>query len=149
VETAGSGKSNIYLLPPKYQLSANGMYQAPWGINVGANLLFRQGYGAPDFRSRVNTHDAAVSLKDILLTNGDNQFRLSPVTSFDVRAEWMPSKVFNLQRVNFAVDFDVFNLFNAATILGYQYDARSVATYNSVQEIMQPRIARIGVRFFF
>jgi hypothetical protein len=149
VETSGSGKSNIYLLPPKYQITANGMYQLPWGINAGANLVLRQGYGAPFYRSRVNTHDAAESLKQVLLTNGDDQFRLSPVTSFDVRAEWMPSKAFHLQRVNFAVDLDVFNAFNNATILGYQYDARSSAAYNSPQEIMQPRIARIGVRFFF
>ena len=43
---------------------------------------------------------------------------------------------------------DIFNLFNNATVLGLQYDARSTA-YNTVQEIMQPRIARIGLRFNF
>ena len=42
----------------------------------------------------------------------------------------------------------MFNLFNNATVLGKQYDARLTA-YNSVLEIMNPRIARIGARFFF
>jgi hypothetical protein len=149
VKTSGSGKSNIYLLPPKYQFTANAMYQGPWGVNFGGNLLFRQGYGVPFYRDRVNAHDPTVGLKAVLLTNGDDQYRLDPVTSFDARAEWMPTKVFNLQRANFAVDFDVFNLFNRATVLGYGYNARSAALYNRVQEIMQPRIARIGVRFFF
>jgi len=33
-------------------------------------------------------------------------------------------------------------------VLGKQYNAR-VTTYNQVLEIMNPRIARLGVRFFF
>ena len=40
----GSGKSGIYMVSPKYQIVANGMYQGPWGINLGANLVRRQGY---------------------------------------------------------------------------------------------------------
>jgi hypothetical protein len=144
VQTAGSGKSGIYLLPPKYQLTANGLYQFPWGIDVGANLVMRQGYGEPFFRSRVNTGDALVANKNLLIAGSADAFRLDTVSTFDVRAE----KMFKFGRTNFAFDFDVFNLFNSATVLGKQYDARSTA-YNSTLEIMNPRIARLGVRFFF
>ena len=144
VQTSGSGKSGIYLLPPKYQLTANGLYQAAWGIDLGANLVLRQGYGEPFFRSRVNTSDALVSSKNLLIAGSADNFRLDTVSTFDVRAE----KMFKFGRTSFAVDFDVFNLFNSATVLGKQYDARSTA-YNSVLEIMNPRIARIGARFFF
>ena len=38
----GSGKSFIYLAMPRYQFVANGVYQAPWGINLAANLVTRQ-----------------------------------------------------------------------------------------------------------
>jgi hypothetical protein len=34
--TAGSGKSEIYLILPRYQISASGLYQFGWGINVAA-----------------------------------------------------------------------------------------------------------------
>ena len=144
VQSSGSGKSGIYLLPPKYQLSANGLYEGPWGIDFGANLVLRQGYGQPFFRDRVNTGDALVATKAVLLTQGADQFRLDKVSSLDARVE----KMFKFGRSSLAADFDVFNLFNNATVLGKEYNAR-VTTYNTVREIMNPRIARVGVRFFF
>jgi hypothetical protein len=144
VQSSGSGKSGIYLLPPKYQMSANGLYQAGWGIDIGANFRLQQGYGQPFFRSRVATNDALVPNKNVLLTQGSDQFRLDSVSTLDIRVE----KMFKFNKTSFAVDFDVFNLFNSATVLGKQYDAR-VTTYNQVLEIMNPRIARIGARFFF
>src|SRR5579864_6170713 len=143
-KTAGSGKSNIYLLPPKYQMTANGLYQGPWGLDFGANLVVRQGYGEPWNRTKVTTTDPVLNAKDLLLTPTVDEFRLSPVASLDVRLE----KMFKFGTTNAAFDFDIFNLFNSATTLGYQYDAR-LTSYNTVQEIMQPRIARLGVRFFF
>jgi Carboxypeptidase regulatory-like domain/TonB-dependent Receptor Plug Domain len=144
VRTTGSGKSNIYLLPPKYQLTANGMYQGPWGFDFGANLVMRQGYGEPWYRSNVQTKDPVKGTKEILLVGQEDQFRLDTVATFDVRIE----KMFKFATTNLALDLDVFNLFNAATTLGYQYDAR-LTNYNQTLEIMQPRIARLGVRFFF
>ena len=56
--------------------------------------------------------------------------------------------MFHFAKTNLALDLDVFNLFNNATTLGIQYDAR-VGTYNSILEIQNPRIARLGVRFSF
>ncbi|HZR23084.1 MAG TPA: TonB-dependent receptor [Vicinamibacterales bacterium] len=144
VRSAGSGKSSIYLLPPKFQLTANGLYQGPWGIDFGANLVTRQGYGEPFYRDRVATGDPITNRKTLLLTNAVDQFRLDPVTSLDIRLE----KMFKFGTSSAAFDFDVFNVTNSATILGYQYNAR-VTSYNTVQEIMNPRIARLGVRFFF
>jgi hypothetical protein len=142
--STGSGKSSLYLIAPKYQLSANGLYQGPWGINLGANLNVRQGYAEPFFRSRVATRDTLVPNKNLLIVSNADQFRLSTVGLLDVRAE----KMFKFGRTSFAVDFDVFNVVNSATTLGKQYDARSTA-YDSTLEIMNPRIARLGVRFLF
>jgi hypothetical protein len=144
VQSTGSGKSGIFLLPPKYQFSANGLYQGPWGLNFGGNWVLRQGYAEPYYRDRVNTNDQVVPTKSILLTTAIDQFRLDAVSMFDARVE----KQFKFGTTNLALDFDVFNLFNANTVLQYQVNAR-VSTFNSIQEITQPRIIRLGARFFF
>jgi hypothetical protein len=141
--SSGSGKSNIFLVLPSYQFIANGMYQARWGFNFGANWVMRQGYAEPYYRSNVNTGDP-LGLKRVLTVNDVTAFRLGAVNSLDFRVE----KMFKFQRVNTAVTLDLFNTPNNATILGRQYDMR-VTTYNQVQEIMDPRVARIGVRLNF
>lgn len=141
--SGGSGKSGIYLVAPKYQVTANGMYQAPYGINLGVNYVMRQGYAEPFYRSRTNTGDP-VGSKSVLAVNDVTKFRLPTVNEVDFRVE----KNVKVQRFNFDVDLDVFNLLNSATILGRAYDLR-LTNFNTVQEIMDPRIARIGVRFNF
>jgi hypothetical protein len=143
-KTGGSGKSNIYLVQPRYQVIANGMYQAPWGLNFGVNWLLRQGYATPFFRSRVATGDVLSNFKSVLITSSVAEFRLPAVSSLDGRIE----KAFKFSRASAALDLDIFNITNNATVLGRQYDAR-LSTYNQVQEIMNPRILRLGVRFNF
>ena len=144
VSTAGSGQSGQYLLSPKYQFAANGMYQAWWHINVAASVNVRQGYGEPFFRSRVATGDQVLANKSLLLTQGADQFRLDPVSTFDLRAE----RTLRFGTSTLALDFDVFNLLNSATVLGRQYDAR-LSTFGNTLEVMNPRIARLGVRLTF
>lgn len=147
IQTSGSGKSNIFLVPPKYQLSANGMYQAPFGIDLGGDLNLRQGYAEPWYRSSVRTGDSLVPTKSILLNSDVEASRLPTEATLDVRAE----KMFKFGPTSVAFDFDVFNVFNAGTTLGVQYDARRTGAtgYNQTLEIMQPRIARLGLRFIF
>ncbi len=144
ISSSGSGKSGIYLIAPKYTISANGLYQGPWGIDFGANLSARQGYGEPWYRSRVDASDPVAGSKNLLIATAADTSRLPGVVELDVRLE----KMFKIQRANVAFDFDVFNVINRATTLGIQYDAR-VGTYNNVLEIQNPRIARVGLRFSF
>ena len=83
----------------------------------------------------------------MLLVPRVDDFRLPSVTSLDARAE----KNFVFGTAKLALDFDVFNLLNEGTILGKQYDARLTGAtgFGSTLEIMNPRIARVGVRFTF
>ncbi len=145
--SGGSGKSGIYQLLPKYQFIGNGMYQAPYGIDVGFNLTLRQGFGQPWYRSRVSTGDYFGSSKNVLLVTDLGQNRLPTVTTFDVRL----GKVFKINRANLNFDLDVFNLFNSGTVLGRQYDMRLTGAtgFNQVLEIMNPRIMRLGLRLNF
>jgi hypothetical protein len=146
-QTGGSGKSNIYMVLPQYQFIANGMYQAKWGINLGANWMLRQGYAEPYFRSRVPTGDPLSNLKSVLVVSDVGDFRLPAVSSFDARIE----KAFRIQRSTLALDLDIFNITNASTVLGREYDLRLTGPtgFNKTLEIMNPRILRLGARFNF
>jgi hypothetical protein len=144
--STGSGKSGIYMVAPAYQFIANGLFEAFWGVSVSANVVARQGYAEPFFQSNVPTGDP-LGHKNVLLVQNVDDFRLPAVTTVDARAE----KKFVFGSAKVAVDFDVFNLLNAGTILGKQYDARLTGAtgFGSTLEIMNPRIARIGVRLTF
>ena len=143
--TSGSGKSEIYLLLPRYQVTATGLYQLPWGVNLAGNLVARQGYGMPFFET-VETSDASAPEKRVLLVNPDDS-RLPGVVSLDVRV----GKSFRVRGTELSLDLDLFNLMNRATVLGRQYDVTATGStgFNQVLEIMNPRLARIGVRFQF
>jgi hypothetical protein len=145
VPTTGSGKSQIYMTLPSYQFSANGFYQWRWGINLGASFLVRQGYAQMFYSNDVGTNDPVYSTKDVVVnaaTIGED--RLPAVKSLDARIE----KTFTFNRANVALDFDIFNVFNHGTVLGRIYDVSS-SQFNDVAEIMNPRIARFGIRVQF
>ncbi|MBA3948898.1 MAG: hypothetical protein H0X44_03025, partial [Acidobacteria bacterium] len=65
-QSTGSGKSGIYQVLPKYQFILTGLYQARWGINLAANMVSRQGFSTPYFRSQVPTADPITRLKSVL-----------------------------------------------------------------------------------
>jgi hypothetical protein len=142
--SSGSGKSGIYQVLPNYQFIATGLYQAPLGINLAANIVTRQGFSTPYFRSQVPTTDPLAARKSVLLVENVGDERLPAVTSFDARV----GKEFAFNRFRFNVDVDVFNVLNSSTVLGRQYDLR-VSAADQVLEIMNPRLLRLGVRFNF
>ena len=142
--STGSGKSGIYQVLPRYQFILTGLYQAPYGINLAMNMVSRQGFSTPYFRSQVPTDDPLAARKSVLLVDDVGAERLPGVTSLDARV----GKEFAFNRVRFNVDLDLFNVLNSATVLGRQYDLR-VTTADDVLEIMNPRVLRLGVRFNF
>ncbi len=144
--STGSGKSGIYMVAPAYQIIANGLYDAMWGVSLSANLVARQGYAEPFFQSNVATGDP-LGHKTVLLVPQVDDFRLPTVTTLDGRVE----KKFTFGGAKLAIDFDVFNLLNAGTVLGKQYDVRLTGPtgFGQALEIMNPRVARVGVRFTF
>jgi hypothetical protein len=145
VPTTGSGKSQIYMTLPSYQFVANGYYQWRWGINFGGNFLVRQGYAQMFYSNDVGTNDPVYSTKDVLVNAATvGKHRLPSVKSLDARIE----KMFTFDRANLAIDVDIFNVFNHGFVLGRIYDVSS-SNFNRVAEVMNPRIARFGVRVTF
>ena len=143
--TTGSGKSEIYLMLPRYQLAASGLYQLPYGINLGANVMFREGYGKPYFET-VDSADPTLPEKRVLLVDPRDE-RLEAVKSLDFRVE----KAFGVRTGELSLTADIFNVFNTSTVLGRQYDVTATGTtgFDRPLEIMNPRLLRFGVRFQF
>jgi hypothetical protein len=142
-QTAGSGKSGIFLVLPKYQFIANGAYQMKWGITTGLNYLFRQGYAQPFYNGAVGTGAKAGST-GLLLAGATGDYRLPSMHSLDMRI----GKETKIGRAMINFDIDAFNLLNLATTLGKEYDL-SLSTGGNIIEIMNPRIIRFGVRIGF
>jgi hypothetical protein len=145
VPTAGTNKSQIYLTLPTYQFIANGYYQGPWGLNLGGNFVLRQGYSEMFFARAVSTNDPVYQQKDVVvMADRIGKYRLPAVKSLDARVE----KSLTLGRTVVAFDVDLFNALNSGTVLGRIYDVNS-SKFNQVAEIMNPRIARFGLRLQF
>ena len=143
--TSGSGKSEVYLILPRYQINASGLYQFAYGINVAAGLTARDGYGMPFFET-VDSADPLQPEKRVLLVE-PRESRLPGVAVLDLRGE----KAFRFGSRELALSLDLFNLFNSATVLGRQYDVTATGNtgFNQPLEIMNPRLLRFGVRFRF
>jgi hypothetical protein len=143
--SSGSGKSNIYMVQPTYQLIANGAYQLPWDIDLGASYLLRQGYPMPWNRSTSGGFtDTLGSTKNLLLVPEVNYGSLPAVQTLDFRV----GKRIKMGKTYASIDFDVFNLVNSSTVLQRQYKY-TASNYTKPLEFMQPRIARLGLRFTF
>jgi hypothetical protein len=142
-QTSGSGKSNVYLVLPKYQFILTSQYQARYGINLGLNYSYRQGFAEPYFRS--STPGSADALepsgKSVLVVNDLGAYRLPNVHSLDMRIG--KRVMYNKNTVDF--DLDIFNLFNISTLLGKQFDI-SKLTFNLPLDVMNPRVIRFGIR---
>jgi hypothetical protein len=141
----GSGKSEVYLIVPRYQINASALYQLPWGVNVAGNLAAREGFGQPYFET-VESSDPSATEKRVLLADPEDT-RLPGIVSLDLRV----GKTVALGASELAFDFDVFNVLNHSTVLGRQYDVTATGStgFNQPLEIMNPRLLRLGVRFRF
>jgi hypothetical protein len=81
------------------------------------------------------------------VTSDVGSLRLPMVRSLDARVE----KVLKFGGATVALDLDIFNLTNAPTALGRQYDVRAEGALgvNQTLEILNPRILRLGARIGF
>jgi hypothetical protein len=143
-QTAGSGKHDIYMILPKYQIAANTLYHWRWGINFSANWLLRQGYAQPYYRDQVITGDPLQNRKSVLLVSDLGEGRLAKISSFDVRFE----KALAFRGADIRLDLDVFNMFGRRTVLARQYNMR-LSSFDEPLEVMNPRLVRFGARVTF
>jgi hypothetical protein len=157
----GSGKIDQYVYTP-WMFKAAGLYQLPYDVNISATMIARPGY----------IQDEAFYIVDYRLPNplsNDNYIEMVPFGSehlptiflMNLRLEKM-FKLGDTGRIYLMAD--AFNLLNSGTVnrreqkvhgTYYIYPDASQNTfvpndyYNQLNEILNPRVVRFGMRFQF
>jgi hypothetical protein len=137
--SASSGSGSVYV-NAKWQFNANGMYQAPFGIEASANVFGRQGYPFPLFRQQALGGESL----SVLVTPTVDYFRYDNVWDADVRL----ARAFKFQTLSVRVIGDLFNVANANTVLVRNNNILAT-TFNQIGQNLSPRIFRIGVEVGF
>jgi hypothetical protein len=138
-QSGGSGAGTIYI-NAKWQFNANALYQAPYGLELSANVFGRQGYPFPIVRTGTTAALGSDSALTVLLSPEIDTFRYPDLWNTDFRI----ARAFSPGRGSVRLILDVFNVFNANTALVRVNDITS-PTFNSLAQNLSPRIARVGL----
>jgi hypothetical protein len=147
--SVSGAKGNVFI-NSEWSYSVNGMYQIapdrPWGFNVAANLTGRQGYPLRYVEriTRATIVDAAGTGIDIPVQSDPDAFRYPNINVVDFRVE----KEFSFNPFGVTLGVDVFNALNESYVLQRQ-GVLGRGNSDFVQEILSPRIYRVGARFSF
>jgi hypothetical protein len=150
LRSAGSGKGDIFF-EPKWQVSANALYQLGWGTDVSGSFFARQGYPQPIMAAVSAGLDGTVYS---LAVPTIDTVRYPDLYDLDLRL----SKSFKFGNGgNASVIVDCFNVFNSNTtlnvtrnILSPHFNTMGTPTsQGNINEIINPRIFRIGLRIGF
>jgi hypothetical protein len=134
-QSGGSGSGSIYI-NAKWQFNANGMFQAPYGLEISGNVFGRQGYPFPLYRQVSLGNDSGTQ---VLITPQIDTFRYPNLWNTDLRL----ARDFKASRVNFRIIGDLFNVFNANTAL-VRVNNITAPNFNLLAPNLSPRIFRIG-----
>jgi len=138
--SAGSGAGDVFM-SAKWTINANGVYQFPYDIEVGASLFGRQGYPFPVYRTAALGLDGS---RRVLVSPEFDTYRFDDLWNLDLRF----SKQFRIDRVNLQVIGDLFNVLNANTEMVRNRNAAS-PNFEELSQNLSPRILRFGVRVNF
>lgn len=134
--------ANIYL-NARWVAKLTGAYTLPWyNIGLAASYNARQGFPvepAINIASRPNLASSVAVLLDPIGT-----VRVPTFQQVDFRLD----KPFTFGRTKIIASMDVFNLFNAGTVLS-QLGNQNAANANLPSSILAPRVLRFGLRLTF
>jgi Carboxypeptidase regulatory-like domain/TonB dependent receptor/TonB-dependent Receptor Plug Domain len=131
-----------FVINAKWMYSVAGLYELPWGINVAGTVYGRQGYPAFETIS-VNRPDG-LGLTSVLVDADLDASRYSSVQLVDLRVQ----KTLEWRGVRATLDLDLFNAFNSGVILR-QFREATATTFRRPQEIVAPRLIRLGLQLQF
>jgi hypothetical protein len=141
VASFGAGSGKVYWVNAKWQANASAMYQLPAGFEIAGNLYARQGY--PQVTTISAPNAIFCSLPVIASPIGDR--RTPNLVNLDFR---VAKKMKIGGNASLDLTADVFNVLNSGTVL-LRNGSASSAVFNRIDEILAPRIARLGVRLGF
>ncbi len=147
--SGGSGKGDSFV-NAKWQIVANALFQLPAGLELSGAFFGRQGHPRPIVQRRGLGFEGPIRL--LAVSELDTE-RLPSVYNLDLRL------AYNLRFGSSAVivSADLFNVFNSNTELSRARQASSPAwdkstgtgSFNRLDEILNPRVFRLGLRFQF
>jgi hypothetical protein len=138
--SSGSGSGDVFV-EAGWQLNVNGAYLLPHDMELAANLFGRQGNPFPVFRQASLGLDGS---QRVLVSPDVDTFRFDDLWNLDVR--W--SKRMRVDRFELQLVADLFNVFNANTVLNRQRNVES-ANFQRITQNLSPRILRFGLRMGF
>ena len=147
---AVSGSKGNVFINSKWSYSLNGMYQiAPsrkWGFNVAANLTGREGYpiryGRRIFRDTIaDTPGLGIVVP---VTSDVDRFRYADIHTLDLRVD----KDFHFSALGMTLSAELFNALNESYVLQRQ-GVLGGNRADHVQEVLSPRVLRLGARLSF
>jgi hypothetical protein len=129
-----------------WQYKALGSYDLPWGIGTSATLRITKGepYGRTVNSAGLNQGTLSLTVEPI------GTFFYPTVKIFDLRGTKSVKLGENWGKMEGIVD--LFNVFNAATVLSVNTQTGRDAvgpTFGRILQTLNPRIARLGVRWTF
>lgn len=134
--STGNSAGGVFI-NARWQFNANAMYQAPYGIEVAANVFGRQGYPFPLYRTQALGADSGLN---VLVSPKIDSFRYDNVWDTDMRV----ARSFKLRTVDVRLIGDVFNVLNANTALIRNSNVLSTS-FNALTQNLSPRIFRAGL----
>lgn len=147
---ASSSGSDGYI-NARWSYSLSGLYQALWGINLGAVVTGREGYING---YNVRTSSSIDGARRRYVINDFEDYRFDNLFQVDLRL----AKEFALPAgVMFEIGVDAFNVTNERTILWRDYEIVPTrvsgnlvpSPETSIQEMQSPRLIRLGGRVKF
>jgi opacity protein-like surface antigen len=161
VNPTGLEFTNGYSTLARYLFKLNGSYQAMWGINVAGNLNWNDGpirtvtidgpgsiYGGVNAAGNPTTLTGNACSCNTLRFEPADATRLDSTTLLDLGIHKMFS--FRGGRNRVKVMADIFNVFNIATIRGYESNNLSDGEdFLAPDSIVPPRVFRIGAQIYF
>jgi hypothetical protein len=139
--SSGSGKGDIFF-GAKWQFSANALYQLPAGFEISTAVYGRQGFARPIVLQLSGGADGNVR---VLATPTIDSVRYPNLWDVDLR---LAKNMHLAGDANLTFSAELFNALNSNTELNRYRFAQS-GSFNRLDEVLSPRIARFGVRLTF
>jgi hypothetical protein len=140
--SAGSGKGDT-TIGARWQVTMNALVQMPWGFELGGSLFGRDGHPRPIISRVGNGLDGLVRVLADGVQLDTNAY--PRVWNLDLR---LAKNVNFGSRGSVVVSADLFNVFNSNTELS-RVRTHSSGAFNRLDEILNPRVARLGLRLQF
>jgi hypothetical protein len=140
VASAGAGKPGIFT-SVKWQLYANAMVQLPRRVELSGAVFGRQGAPHPKYLLLTAGREGFVNALAQPRVDVD---RLDDVWDLDLRL----AKTIRVRRLGLTLSAELFNALNSGVALSRNGNARASA-FDRIDEILSPRILRLGARLDF